>query len=720
MTGSSPLDSDRDRNDETIVRQRREGDTELGDARELEPPLVVGQKFGEYQILDLLGRGSSGFVYAAHDSVANRRLAIKVLCRNSPQDLCRNKLGFRRMSKLRHPRLLWAKGITQVERYCVLLMEEIEGYTLKKAIERISKLPKREAMHRFHVLLHDFATGLAVMHFNELVHRDLKPSNLMVRSDGRGVIVDYGLVAHCDTETDPRGIRSYIAGTPKYFSPEALWEQSYTPAGDVFSLGLVMLDCLKKIVGKEQSFRYGLFTEWDREEDERTIANLIADMDETIPPLLRMVIAEMLTQDRSERRSSMEVAAMTNLDDRPVRLKAAHHLFGRQDEMQACQSWIDAILKDGSGRLHLVGDAGAGKSSLLDDVERGLRQLRWGNVFRANCRSREIDRLQVMDQIADQVAQRYTRKDLKPLALHPVNVSVLVKAFPQLAHVLREIQVDEDQDRVVSFDCPLPERLDLVSAWGGLCQALLEAGPLFLIVDDAQWADTDGMKLLNDLQRAGMNSVGVITASREEASESAQTGTETLTIGPLNESAALAFLKATAERWGANINAAGLLELLDLAEGNPFRLRELAEEMRPEGLLHRVDDSTDASISNLGRSERLWQARLDRLSDDERAVLVLIVAAGTPVALADLAVLSGFGERTDGAVFELSRRRLVQDDATGQECIRIVGDAMTDGLIASFSEDDIREAHLCWAQLLSGQQRSKFLASRIAKHFYAA
>ncbi|MEM6692793.1 MAG: serine/threonine-protein kinase, partial [Planctomycetota bacterium] len=304
------------RNDETWRRKIRVGDTEVSDAKEvnMEPPLTIGQRFGDYEILELRGRGSSGFVYAALDRVANRRIALKVLCRNSPQDLCRNKLGFRRMSRLRHPRLLWAQGITEIDGYCVLLMEEVEGQTLSEFVRQIAEMPKREALHRFHIVMHDYAVGLSVMHLNELVHRDFKPSNLMVRRDGRGVIVDYGLVAHCDAETDPRGIRSYIAGTPKYFSPEALWEQSYTPAGDVFSLGLVFLDCLKVIVGRGEDFRHGEFKEWDREEDEQTIASLLSTIDDSVPALIRMVIAEMLTIERGERPTALSVASMTNID----------------------------------------------------------------------------------------------------------------------------------------------------------------------------------------------------------------------------------------------------------------------------------------------------------------------------------------------------------------------------------------------------------------------
>ncbi|MEO1615999.1 MAG: serine/threonine-protein kinase [Planctomycetota bacterium] len=708
--------------DETLAREARRGDTEIGDPRAvgMDPPLTDGQVFGDFRIIKLLGRGSSGFVYAAKDLVANRRIALKVLCRVATQELCRNKLGFRRMSQVRHPCLLWAQGIDFIEDWNVLLMEEIEGETLYNAVQRMKKLPESEAFERLLVLLHDYATGLAVMHLSELVHRDLKPTNLMVRKDGRGVIVDYGLVARCDAERDPRGIRSYIAGTPKYFSPEALWEQSYTPAGDVYSLGLVMLDCLNEIVGGNKWLRDGKFKDWVREEDEQTIATVFSEINEKIPPRLRMMIAGMLAKERTERPSSLEVASMTSSDDQPIRLTTAHHLVGRESERAACDEWIDSIYRETAGRLHLYGDSGAGKTRLLDEVERELRLKGWGHVFRVDCRSREKGRLQVMDQIADQVAQCYMRHGLRALHLHPVSASILLQAFPQLADAIAEPQTFEDEEVSLPAYCPPPERQDVHAAWVSLTIALRSEGPLFILIDNAQWADPESETLLAELQQDVRGLLGIVTCSRQALAEPIDGDVRQLEIGPLSPVESLSFLHETAKRWGANLNVAGLGDLVRLSRGNPFRLTEFAEEFRPEGILHRVDATDNSSVSNVGDIGRLLRARFDRLSEEAKMILAFIVAANAPTSIADLTALSKLGVRTDGAVFELSCQRLVLDDATGGDCIKVVADEVTGGLIANLPHQALVDCHLAWGNLLAEDPRAASMASRIAGHFYAA
>ena len=277
-----------DPNEETRWRPRS-GETRISDPMQLgmSPPWQSGDQRGDYLIGELLGRGQAGFVYAATDLVARRRCALKVLCRMSSHDLYRNKLGFRRMAPFRHPCLLRTDRIHMVDDYTVLSMEEIVGKTLFRALkDDFSKLPKVEAYARLQSLMRDYADGLMTIHMANLVHRDLKPTNLMVRDSGTGVIVDYGLVTSCDPEIDPSGIRSYIAGTPRYFSPEALWEQSYTPAGDVFSLGLVMLDCLLDISGGKfrlAQMRQGEFAHWARDEDEQGIHDAVSVLADEIP-----------------------------------------------------------------------------------------------------------------------------------------------------------------------------------------------------------------------------------------------------------------------------------------------------------------------------------------------------------------------------------------------------------------------------------------------------
>ncbi|MCD0461282.1 protein kinase domain-containing protein [Roseiconus lacunae] len=678
-------------------------------------PLELGQRFGDFEIRELLGRGKAGFVYSALDLLSKRRCALKLLCRMSSHDLYRNKLGFRRMSPFRHPALMRTDRIEVIDKYTVLTMEEIEGETLYTFARRLRNLPRQVAYQKLHSLLHDYASGLAVMHFGGLVHRDLKPTNLMVRGNGNGVIVDYGLVANCDPETDPSGLRPYIAGTPRYFSPEALWEQSYTPAGDVFSLGLVMLDCLNEVAKNDQWLRRGEFADWVRDEDEQTIASAVSEMDEEIPPVLRMAIAGMLSADRSRRPSSLEIVSMTKTGDDPIRLMTTHHLFGRDQELEQCKEFIRDIYRGKTGRLHVYGVAGAGKTRLLDEIERQLRQSQWGQVFRVRCRSREKQNLQVIDQLADQVAQRYSQRDRERITLDSVSASILKKSFPQLKHVI----VEDLYEIPASFDGQ-PQRLDALTAAKRLSRELRKVGPLFIIIDDIQWSDHDSHTMWDALLADTHGSLAIITSSRDAETQLRYPADLRLHLGPLPKDAAISFLQTAATRWGANINAAGLQELVGLSKCNAFRLHELAEEFRPGGMLHRVEASCDASISNLGDVDRFWRDRFDSLTDAAKSILAFIVAANEPVSIAELAKLTGLGEQVDISVFELVRQRLAIDDSSGTECVTVVHDKIAEGLIENLDPDEMRRAHLAWAELLKKHNRPRDFAARIAGHLYSA
>lgn len=705
-------------NDETKVHPRKQGETFLTNALEakVEPPLVVGEQFGDYSIECLIGSGKAGFVYSATDLVTGQKCALKVLCRLSPQDLYRNKLGFRQMSTVFHPMLMRADRLEVIDEMTVFTMELIEGCTLYQFTQGLLKQPREQAYRQLLGLLYDYSVGLLAIHFANLVHRDIKPMNLMVRDDGRGVIIDYGLVASCDLDTDGYGLRSYIAGTPRYFSPEALWEQSYTPAGDVFSLGLVFLDCVNLISGREQWLQEGDFADWVREEREQVIADAVEGMDGGVPDHLRKLIGQMLHPVRSERISLMTLIKTAQSVDIPIPFPVTNILYGRRQEFRQCSDWVRAIFKGGTGRLHLFGETGVGKTRLISELESRFRhEHSWGQMFRVTCRQRESGEMQVLDQIADQIAQRYSRSDREQIELAPATVAILTSLFPQLRHVLREKMGTHAE----AFQ-PEPRRVDAIDALCKLFQAMLAVGPVIIVVDDAHWADRGSHDILDGLQQEEMPHLGILTTSYRGHTLQRCPPSETITLGSLSTDAAMTLLQKSVAKHGAQVKQQTLRELVKLSDGNAFRLQEIATEFRVGGILHSLEEVDESQLADVSDPDRYWRKRFDQLTDSAKRLLCCVFTAGKPALVAQLSKLSGLGQQIDRPLFDLVSSRLVLENGTRLDSLVVMHSKVAESLAGVLDPQQVRQSHLAWAQLLMDGGSTYENAASIATHFYQA
>ena len=701
------------RSSDTVVRDHLENETQHSGnrSRRLPPPWEIGQRLGDFRLEHLLGQGSSGYVFRALDLVTRRRCALKILTPESSQDLRRNKLGFRRMMTIQHPSLMRVDLIHILDGHVAMSMEEVHGETLAKTLRRYKTLPPHIVYKRLIALARHYGGALAEMHAHGLVHRDIKPQNLMVDSREIGRVIDYGLVGTCDPETDPNGFRHYLAGTPRYWSPEALRDQFYTPAGDVFSLGLVMLEALYAITGRQVWQR----SEKDRDEDAQLISEAVDDLSELIPHVLRDACLEMLQRKPGDRPSANYVARLGLPVARNFVFPPSQQLFGRDREVEEICDWLRTIYEGKVGRLHIHGPSGIGKSRLIDEIERHLRSLRWGQVFRATCRQREDEPLQAFDQFTDEIANRYTSfNDREALQVDVASANILHQVFPVLKGVVHA-------SMRLPPGSPASDRIDALEAAARLSVELRKVGPLILIIDDVQWADSDSLHVLDRLQSAGGEMLGIITVGRESTSNQQKAPNRAMEIKPLSGEASVALLSDAAKRCSVNVNRAAIAEIADAAAGNPFRLHELTEEFRPGGALADPRPSNDSSISNLGSIDLLWKRRAERLSSDARKVLPFIATAGRPVSSQQISVLTGLLiDEVDVAVTELARVRLVTDEATGGECITVVHDRVASGIVSELDDSEKRGAHRAWAQLLIHQENHEQLAARIANHLFDA
>jgi Tol biopolymer transport system component/tRNA A-37 threonylcarbamoyl transferase component Bud32 len=212
------------------------------DAPELQP----GCYLASYRIEALLGRGGMGVVYLAQDEKLRRRVAIKVLAPGMFRDdeARRHFLKEARvLAQLSHPNILTIHDVNCAENVDFIVMEWIEGSTLKELIRPHGLDIERVLKYAIQV-----ADALALAHARGIIHRDLKPSNVMVTDAGLVKVLDFGLakiVRPAGVDDSTLGFSTSegkIVGTAAYMSPEQAQARKLDSRSDIFSFGSMLYE----------------------------------------------------------------------------------------------------------------------------------------------------------------------------------------------------------------------------------------------------------------------------------------------------------------------------------------------------------------------------------------------------------------------------------------------------------------------------------------------
>jgi serine/threonine protein kinase/Tol biopolymer transport system component len=211
--------------------------------------LAPGTRLGPYEIEALIGAGGMGEVYRARDTRLHRTVALKLLpshLRAHPDLRVRFEREARAVAGLNHPNICALYDLGHDGEFDFLVMEYVDGETVADALRRGPL--SIDATIRVGTAV---AGALAAAHAHGLIHRDVKPSNIIFTREGAPKLVDFGLAMMAtapDTPSagsDSRVTRTGVfVGTPQYMSPEQVVRQSLDSRTDIFSLGVVLFECL--------------------------------------------------------------------------------------------------------------------------------------------------------------------------------------------------------------------------------------------------------------------------------------------------------------------------------------------------------------------------------------------------------------------------------------------------------------------------------------------
>ena len=202
-------------------------------------------KYGRYEIVKELGRGTMGVVYQAHDPQIDRMVALKVLRpdRVVSQDFV---LRFLREAKaigrISHPNIVTVYDVGQDHGTIYIAMEFLEGRPLNDVIKGRA-VPVDEAV----ALCVQVAEALAYAHGKGITHRDIKPSNIILTPDGQIKLTDFGIARIDDPDAAQQTQAGDILGTPVYMAPEQVMGQRADGRTDLYALGVILYEM---VVGK--------------------------------------------------------------------------------------------------------------------------------------------------------------------------------------------------------------------------------------------------------------------------------------------------------------------------------------------------------------------------------------------------------------------------------------------------------------------------------------
>jgi len=684
---------------------------------------------GRFVIERCLGRGGMGVVYEAFDRNTRSQVALKILSQGDGPAIYRFKQEFRGLADVRHENLVPLHELFAQDGRWFFTMDVIEGQpfleyvrpglarpfddtivmrsdTILRTDNHSSDVTLRSAqaapssrteldVERLRSALAQLVAGIQAIHAAGKLHRDLKSSNVLVTTDGRVVILDFGLVGDTARAQSPETLERGIGGTPAYMAPEQVSDEPTTAASDWYAVGGMLYEAISGNPPFTGRVNQVLLAKLARDpEPISTIAPAApADLAELCMRLLRRAPAERANGD--------EILQCLGGDAPSIGVRMGPMspregpFVGRADEL----GMLREAFQDFTGKPRLVfvqGTSGMGKTALVERFADEVRS-RGAVVLAGRCYEREAVPYKALDGAIDALSRYLANLPPAEAALLvPRDVQELIRIFPVLSRV--EV-VARSQGR--PDDAADPNELRR-RAFGALRQLLVRMADhvqVVLFVDDLQWTDNDSVRLLIDLlsppepppllfigtyraEEAGTSGplAGLLGAARAIEGVAVRT----LSVGPLDGRDTKTLAEALLGDATSNDTATSISHE---CRGSPFFLRELAHWSRHGG---------GAEPMTL---DRVLSTRIATLEGPARRLLEAISIAARPIEL-EVVIAAADIEDATTALGWLQRARLIRGASGGTRRFTAYHDRVRETVSASLTEESLRALHDALAKAL--------------------
>ena len=204
---------------------------------------LIDKNLGKYRIVAQLGRGGMAEVYKAYQANLDRYVAIKIMHTHLAEDpdfVKRFEREAKNVAALRHPNIVQVFDFDLEGELSYMVMEFIDGVTLKTHLENLVRSGERLPLSESTRIVIEIGQALSYAHAHNMIHRDVKPANVMVNSENRIILTDFGLAKIL---TGPRlTLTGAAVGTPAYMAPEQGLGDAGDPRADIYSLGVILYE----------------------------------------------------------------------------------------------------------------------------------------------------------------------------------------------------------------------------------------------------------------------------------------------------------------------------------------------------------------------------------------------------------------------------------------------------------------------------------------------